>query len=427
MIAPFQGFFVHSNATGSYPISGAKRTRSTAGSFHAQANDQQLSITAANTTSGLADITMVAFNNDATTQFDNDYDAQKIAGTLGRHTLYTVGANNLWMSKNVLHDIATTSTVTMGFEPEVSGSYTFSFEGLNSFDPTSYITLEDRKLNTFYDVRNGDYNFTADSADQWERFVLHFTPAAQITTTDENCNTLGNIIVTQPGTANWNYTITDNNNATIASGTLNETTPINAAAQTGTYVITLVDNNNYTVAKTVTVSGTSPVTAVFTPSVTVAETNQAVSFNSSSVATNYYWDFGDGTTATGQNAIHNYSDTGTYTVTLIVISEGGCSSTTTQTITVNQTATGITTLNNKAAINIWSNENKVYIDFSQMAKTDATIAIYNVLGQELVNEKFARSIIYNKAILNTEATYVIVKVKNGDVVITKKVFIANVK
>jgi PKD repeat protein len=145
------------------------------------------------------------------------------------------------------------------------------------------------------------------------------------------------------------------------------------------------------------------------------------------VATNYYWDFGDGTTATGQNAIHNYSDTGTYTVTLIVISEGGCSSTTTQTITVNQTATGITTLNNKAAINIWSNENKVYIDFSQMAKTDATIAIYNVLGQELVNEKFARSIIYNKAILNTEATYVIVKVKNGDVVITKKVFIANVK
>jgi hypothetical protein len=89
---------------------------------------------------------------------------RKIAGTLGRHTLYTVGANNLWMSKNIHKSIAETSTITMGFEPEVAGTYTFSFDGLNSFDPTSYIMLEDRKLGTMYNVRNGDYQFTSDSS-----------------------------------------------------------------------------------------------------------------------------------------------------------------------------------------------------------------------------------------------------------------------
>jgi hypothetical protein len=67
------------------------------------------------------------------------------------------------------------------------------------------------------------------------------------------------------------------------------------------------------------------------------------------------------------------------------------------------------------------------IDFSKLAKTDATVSIYNLLGQELVNEKFGRSSIYSKAILNVEASYVIVKVTNGEAITTKKVFIANTK
>ncbi len=425
MIAPFQGFFVHSTATGSYPINGNKRTRSTAGTFQAQANDQQLSILATNNNTTLADITMVAFNSDATTGFDNDYDAQKIAGTLGRHTLYTLGANNLWMSKNIHKSIAETSTITMGFEPEVAGTYTFSFDGLNSFDPTSYIMLEDRKLGTMYNVRNGDYQFTADSADQWERFVLHFTPAAEVTATDENCNSLGNINVTQPGTANWTYTLTDANNATVATGTLNETTQISTAVATGTYTLTLVDNNNYTVAKTVTVNGAGAVAAVFTPSVNATQTNMPVNFTSSSVATSYYWDFGDGTTESGQNVIHSYADTGTYTVTLIVISEGGCSTSSSQTVTVSQTATGIGTIANGGPISIWSNGGRVYVDFSKQSKVEAEIQIYNVIGQELVNEKFGRSTIYSKPIANIEVGYVIVKVKNAGSFTTKKVLITN--
>ncbi|HLP50190.1 MAG TPA: PKD domain-containing protein, partial [Chitinophagales bacterium] len=138
-------------------------------------------------------------------------------------------------------------------------------------------------------------------------------------------------------------------------------------------------------------------------------------------AADYYWDFGDGTTATGQNVIHSYGDTGTYTVTLIVLSNSGCSNNISQTITVTEIETGVSHLNQNKAITIWSNGNTVYVDFSRLTKTDATIEIYNVLGQELLSDKFSRNAIYNKAIENTEAGYVIVKVRNGNDITTKRV------
>lgn len=51
-------------------------------------------------------------------------------------------------------------------------------------------------------------------------------------------------------------------------------------------------------------------------------------------ATDYFWDFGDGSTATGPTVSHTYTTGGTYTVTLVVTDDDGSSSTTTITITV---------------------------------------------------------------------------------------------
>jgi PKD repeat protein len=189
----------------------------------------------------------------------------------------------------------------------------------------------------------------------------------------------------------------------------------------------LVDNNNYTVVKTITVNGNQPIAAAFTPSVTTTTTNTDVAFNSSTQgASDYYWDFGDGTTATGQNAIHSYSDTGTYTVTLIVVSAGGCTNTASQTVSVSE-LTGISNIGNTSSINIWSSDNRVYIDFSKQNKVEAEVEIYNVIGQQLVNEKYGRSTIYSKPIDNLEAAYVIVKVKNDGITTTRRVFIGSAK
>jgi hypothetical protein len=429
LIAPFQAFFVHKTSPGgsaTYTIDGNWRV-ATPATFYAQSIPEQLTITATNTSNQLYDVTTVGFNANATDQFDAPFDANKLTGSIGRHNLSTQN-NGYELNTNILTSIQTTSTVNMTFEPGQAGTYTLTFDGLNSFDPTSYIMLEDKQLNTMHDVRSGDYTFTATAQDNWNRFVLHFTPKAEIATVDQQCETPGAINITQPGSASWTYTITDNNNTTISSGTLNEATPVTTNVTSGTYTLTLTDANNYEVVKNITVGGTTPIVAAFTPSANTTTTNTDVAFNSTTTASDYYWDFGDGTTATGQNVIHSYGDTGTYTVSLIVISANGCSNTTTQTVTVNaEVQTGIGNINPNQSINIWSNGNTVYVDFSRLTKTDATIEIYNVLGQQLVNEKFGRSSIFNKAIGNVEAAYVIVKVKQGETITTKKVLIGNTR
>ena len=45
--------------------------------------------------------------------------------------------------------------------------------------------------------------------------------------------------------------------------------------------------------------------------------------NSSSGATNYAWDFGDGKTSSATNAANTYTNVGSYTVKLTAIGAGG--------------------------------------------------------------------------------------------------------
>jgi PKD repeat protein len=67
--------------------------------------------------------------------------------------------------------------------------------------------------------------------------------------------------------------------------------------------------------------------ASFTVNKTTAPAGEEVSFtNTSSDATSFYWDFGDGTNSAEQNPSHSYSSPGTYTVTLTATGEGGSNS-----------------------------------------------------------------------------------------------------
>ncbi|NBU47863.1 MAG: PKD domain-containing protein, partial [Flavobacteriales bacterium] len=72
----------------------------------------------------------------------------------------------------------------------------------------------------------------------------------------------------------------------------------------------------------------SPV-ANFTTNPTSACVNTIISFTSTSSAnggaaiTNYIWDFGDGTTGSGATTSHTYSNSGTYTITLVVTNANG--------------------------------------------------------------------------------------------------------
>ncbi|MFN8299201.1 MAG: PKD domain-containing protein, partial [Chitinophagales bacterium] len=432
IVAPFQAFMVHRTAAGAanYTINATQRTKNaTSYSFQKQGNDHELTLTATNNGTQRIDVTKVAFNTAATLNHDPDFDCIKMAGALNRHTLYTYNSNPLhWMAINTLKSIEETSTVNVGFEPGINGSYTFQFDGLNSFDPTSYITLEDKLLNVFHDVRSGSYSFTSNANDNWNRFVLHFTPAAKFNTTDATCSAAGQVNIEQPGTANWNYVVTNSNNVTVSSGVLNNSSPVTVSVPTGTYTITLTDNNNYTVVKNVLVSGASAISAAMNLSKTTAEEGESIDFiNTSNNAASTVWEFGDGSSSANNNASHTYSQAGIYNAKLTVSSIGGCVSSTQQTVTVTaKTSTGINDLTN-GKVTIWSHANMVYVDFSKATNVEATIDIYNILGQVVSSEKFGKTSIYSRQLNNLDAGYVVVSVKSAEGTTTKKVFISNNK
>jgi outer membrane protein assembly factor BamB len=65
---------------------------------------------------------------------------------------------------------------------------------------------------------------------------------------------------------------------------------------------------------------------------TLEETVTVDAGNSTGQIDNYEWDFGDGTTATGQSASHSYDTTGSYTITLTVTGDGTTDTTTSEVV-----------------------------------------------------------------------------------------------
>jgi gliding motility-associated-like protein len=100
-------------------------------------------------------------------------------------------------------------------------------------------------------------------------------------------------------------------------------------AQRGTYAIALKVTDAYgctdVLQKDAAVIIAKPV-AAFTSPDTLSCTNKPIAFQNSSTGISpvYSWNFGDATTATFENGVHQYSATGTYTVSLKVTDSYGC-------------------------------------------------------------------------------------------------------
>ncbi|HEY8734853.1 MAG TPA: PKD domain-containing protein, partial [Puia sp.] len=98
-------------------------------------------------------------------------------------------------------------------------------------------------------------------------------------------------------------------------------------AASGTYVVQLMlsDTNycNYPDTLTQTLRVSPVVKAQFEIADGCAP--YTASFNNTSLAgQTFFWNFGDGNTSTDINPVHTYSDTGTYTITLLAIDSNTC-------------------------------------------------------------------------------------------------------
>ena len=110
-------------------------------------------------------------------------------------------------------------------------------------------------------------------------------------------------------------------------------------SQPGTYQATLTvstGNGHCTdqITKTVTVEAL-PTASFNATTVCQGTATQFTSTSTGQTLSSYQWNFGDGTTGTGQTATHTYAQAGTYQATLTVQTANGCTDQITQTVEVN--------------------------------------------------------------------------------------------
>ncbi|TCJ13780.1 PKD domain-containing protein [Flaviaesturariibacter flavus] len=140
-----------------------------------------------------------------------------------------------------------------------------------------------------------------------------------------------NFTATTPGAGNtYTWDFGDNSTGTGAN-------PSHTYTAAGSYTVKMVVTSPYTcrdsVIKTALVQLGS--TTAFTSNATIC-VGQNVAFTNNSVPTavSQVWDFGDGTNSNNAVPVKSYATAGTYTITLTNTYSGGCTNSSTRTITV---------------------------------------------------------------------------------------------
>jgi PKD repeat protein len=195
-------------------------------------------------------------------------------------------------------------------------------------------------------------SFTADDFPAAVATVARFTFSPTNPTINQDVNFNGSSSSATNGTYAWDFG--DGSNGTGIS-----TTHRYARGGTFTIVMTVTSDNRQssTSSRTITVSTTlPPTTANFTFSPTNPAINQDIVFTASGTpvpgggipfpgggggqpvqGASYNWDFGDGTTASGQSTTHRYTRGGTFAITLRVTSDTGLTATTSRQVTISTT------------------------------------------------------------------------------------------
>src|ERR1700757_578735 len=439
-----QGFYVKASAATTIT---AKET------FKAASNQQLLRLSGSNTNhvqdtassqpmllrlqasgNSMKNETVIYFDPNATVNYSADYDAISLGvdgGFLGivsipNDTAYTIkGLPPL--TQNISMPIKTITGTT--------GSYQIAMIDFASLPMGACIKLHDKYMNTDWDLRTGPYNCTLNDTETVARFVLNITidPSLSVSGNSQNptCAKSANgfmVASATSGSAPWNYYWKDAN-SNIIKTSLNKTTADTLLnANGGIYSVdinTAGSCNNGTVS--FTLQGSMSANAAFVPSTTLDSlANDTVSIyftNTSTNASSYLWDFGDGTEATTTNLYHTYTGAGTYTVALMAYDQVcGDTSVYYQTITIDTTSSNSTagiksvSVIQKNGMEINRDVAGYYVQFSYQTKTNAVISVQNLLGEKVVADIKQDNVANNKTYIplgNTENNVLIISVNTG--------------
>lgn len=340
--------------------------------------------------------TVVYFDANATTAYETEYDALYLgadAGMLGMASRL----NGYDYAINALPALTQNFSVPVLIRTGVTGTYTITGDDIQSLPGGACIKLYDNYTGLEQDLRTGNYICTINDTEQLApRFTLNITInnslSVSASTVNASCSNSsdGALIASASGTGPWNYYWKDSAN-NILQTTLNKNAPDTLAGLSpGSYQVdvnTAGTCDNGSVSMTIGNSGLTG--AAYTPSaytVTLISDSVGVTFtNTSSNATAYWWNFGDGMGSACFDTTHYYMAPGDYTVTLYAINQA-CSDTAvySEVIHVMQgNSTGIAVAEPTGAIMISRDALGYYAQFDLPAETMAEVGVHNLLGEKI--------------------------------------------
>ena len=171
-ITPTKGFWVKANAASpSITIPNSERVHSS----NTYKSGDELNIFSINVFgNSYSDEIILGINTAATNGFDSEYDAYKLFGIEAAPQLYSL-IGNTKCAVNLLHEINEDIVVPLGFRVGAAMEYIFEAEGLDVFNPSIWVYLEDKSAGNMTNLRECPvYTFYAGEGLDEERFVLHF-------------------------------------------------------------------------------------------------------------------------------------------------------------------------------------------------------------------------------------------------------------
>jgi hypothetical protein len=255
-IAATQGFWVRtSDTTGSQSsysltIPQSQRVASPSTGFYKNGTVEENMLRLAVHNNTYSDECVIAFNEQATDGFDNDFDAYKLNTKVQSPKIYTISGNTK-QAVNFMTSVENHKTVAVGFRAGADGEFTLNISGMDSFPADLPVYLEDTKDGNFQNLReNPEYTFTSTIMDDQDRFVIHFANVLGVDDPDgllENMRIYSwknSVIVNAPSGFTGVVEVYDLPGKMTASSKISEgknTITINTSK--GYYIVKVVGNN----------------------------------------------------------------------------------------------------------------------------------------------------------------------------------------
>lgn len=396
-----QGFYVHSTgATAlsvqeSNKVSGNPSFLKTSSTAQAASTDPLLRLYIDDGSGyGFHDETVLYLENGATDYFDTGYDAYKMRGQDPYAPMLALQKGTDVFQVNGVAPVTGNFSMPLQAITGYAGNYTISADNIGTFPQGACITLYDTYNGTITNLKTSSYSFYLDDTTTVPRFTLNITlDPLQVNSQVQQPSCVlpnsGAITAVGANSGPWNYYWKD------ASGNVVKTSLNKSTADTlqglagGNYslevnTVGMCDEND----SPFTVDAVVMPVSQFTCADSIYFMNgPLVPVNTSSNASAYSWDFGDGSPlVSGQSPSYNYFAPGVYTVSLISSSSTGCSDTAKQTVWVINEITGIANAGAASSIVLKTVGDNDYVLQEILTEEDnQVIELLDAMGKLVIN------------------------------------------